>query len=44
MEILLRLQCPQCRKSVIVEDNEVEDEQISCPYCQADIDVPVDDE
>ena len=44
MEILLKLQCPECQKSVIVEDNEIKDEQISCPYCGADIDIPENDE
>lgn len=44
MEILIKLQCPECQKSVIVEDNEIEDEQISCPHCGADIDLPKDDE
>ena len=44
MEILLKLQCPECQKSAIVEDNEVENEQVSCPHCGADIDLPEDDE
>ena len=44
MEILLKLQCPECQKSVIVDDNEVEDEQVSCPHCRTVIDLPVDDE
>ena len=44
MEILIRVQCLECRKSLIVDDNEVEDERVSGPHCGAAIDLSEDDE
>jgi len=44
MELLLKLECPRCRKSFIVNDSEVEDEELCCPHCRADVDVPEEDD
>ena len=44
MQIMLRLQCPECRKTFIVDDAEVEDEELCCPHCREDVPVPEEDE
>ena len=44
MEMLLRFECPECQKSFIVTDAEVEDEELSCPHCREDVPVPEDDD
>ena len=44
MELLLKLECPECRKTLIVNDAEVEEEELWCPHCQAPIEVPEDDD
>ena len=44
MQILLRFNCAECRKSFIVEDEELEDQQLGCPFCGIDIEVPDDDQ
>ena len=44
MDILLKLECPECRKSFIVNDHDVDDEELACPHCRADVEVPEDDE
>ena len=44
VEILLKFQCPECRKTFIVDDAEVEDEELGCPHCREDVPVPEDDD
>ena len=44
MDVLLRLVCDECGKSVIVDDREVEDDVLNCPYCGAEMVVPADNE
>ena len=44
MDVLLRLVCPKCGKSVIVNDLEVDDDLLNCPHCGAEIVVPGNDE
>ena len=44
MEMLLRFECPECPLSFIVDDADVEDEVLGCPYCQEDALVPEDDD
>ena len=43
MEIVLKLQCPECQKSFIVYDSDVEDDELVCPHWKEDVDVPEDD-
>ena len=42
MEILLKFQCPECRKTFIVDDAEVE--ELGCPHCREDVPVPEEDD
>ena len=44
MQIMLRLQCQECRKYFIVDDEDVETAELGCPHCRADVDVPEDDD
>ena len=44
MNILLRFICAECQKSFIVDDEELEDQELGCPYCGANIEVPDDDQ
>ena len=44
MEILLKFQCPECRKTFIVDDAEVEVEELCCPHCLEDVAVPEEDD
>ena len=44
MEVLLRFQCLECQKTFIVEDEEIDGDQLSCPHCQEDVSVPDDDD
>ena len=44
MEMLLRFECPRCRKSFIVNDEEIEGEELSCPHCGEDVPVPEDED
>ena len=44
MEILLRFECPACRKTFLVDDDQVEGDGLACPHCGADVPVPEDDE
>ena len=44
MEIMLKFECPECRKTFVVNDGEVEQEDLSCPHCGVDVPVPDDDE
>ena len=43
MDIMLKFECLECRKSFTVNDNEVEGDLLSCPHCGADVPVPDDD-
>ena len=40
MDILLRLECEECRMSFIVRDLDVDKESLTCPYCEAEVPVP----
>ena len=44
MEILLRLECPGCRKCFIVDDDQVDGEVLFCPHCCEEVPVPEDEE
>ncbi len=44
MEILLKLACAECERSVIVIDDDVEEDEITCPHCNAAIAIPTDDD
>ena len=45
MEIMLRLQCPVCLKSFIVDDDDVDDGgELGCPHCSAGVEVPEDED
>ena len=44
MEFLLRLECEVCQKPFIVDDNDVDDDALSCPFCTGDVSVPSDEE
>ena len=43
MDILLRLECEVCQKSFIVDDNDVDDDALSCPFCAGDVPVSSDE-
>ena len=43
MEILLRLECDSCGKFMIVDDADVGDHGLDCPFCSSDISIPDDD-
>ena len=40
MDILLKLQCPACHKRLIVEDADVDQDFLTCPFCDTDIPIP----
>ena len=41
MDIMLRLECDSCGKSMIVEDTDVGDDHgLDCPFCGSDISIP----
>ena len=40
MEMLLKFECPECGKTFIVEDLEVDEPELSCPHCQQEVPVP----
>jgi len=40
MDIMLRFQCEDCRKSFVVDDADVDQDILTCPFCQADVPVP----
>ena len=44
MQMLLKLECPVCEKSFIVEDVEVDQPELSCPFCEEAVAVPEDDD
>ena len=44
MELLLQIECNACLKTTIVSAHDVEGEDIRCPFCEAVIPVPDDDE
>lgn len=44
MEILLKFECPNCHRSFVVNDAEVENEVLGCPHCREDVEVPEDDD
>ena len=37
-----KLRCPECSREFMLEEDDVEDDLVTCPHCRAD--VPVDDE
>ena len=44
MEILLKLQCPACKKRLVVEEADVDQDILTCPYCEEDIPIPDEDD
>ena len=40
MEMLLKFECPECGKTFIVEDLEVDESELSCPHCQENVPLP----
>lgn len=44
MDILLKFRCTDCNKEFVVIDEQVETEVLNCPYCNGDVDVPLDDD
>ena len=44
MELLLKLECPGCRKSFIVDDADIDVEELCCPHCREDLAVPEEDD
>ena len=44
MDIMLKFICIECKKSFIVNDTELENEQLGCSHCGADVQVPDDDQ
>ena len=43
MDILLRIECDSCGKFMIVDDADVGDHGLDCPFCSSDISIPDDD-
>ena len=44
MDVLLRFQCGDCYKEFVVLDDQVETDELNCPHCNGDIEVPQDDD
>lgn len=43
-DTLFRLRCPECGKHVTVEEAEVDEQTLSCPFCEADLDLDGEEE
>ena len=44
LEFLLRLQCSACQKSFVVEEADVDQDFLTCPFCEQDISIPDEDD
>ena len=42
-DTLFRLRCAECEKHVMVEEAEVDEQTLSCPFCESDLDVDGED-
>ena len=43
-DTILRMNCPECEKSLMVEEAEVHEQTLTCPHCEADVDVDAEEE
>ena len=44
LDILLRFQCSDCGKEFTVLDDQIETDELNCPHCNGDVEVPEEDE
>lgn len=43
-EPMLRLRCADCGKQFVVDEPDVEGQLLTCPHCEADVDLDAEEE
>jgi len=41
-DLMRRLRCPECRREFVVSEDDIDEDVLVCPHCEAE--VPVDND